>query len=89
MRFDLEKVLSTMAKGPITPSEVARQLGMQPSEAESVIGALLAHGYLREVKEKPCSSCPVAFACKMGGKGLRTFELTEKGMALLRGKTRV
>ncbi|MEM1508499.1 MAG: hypothetical protein QXY49_05600 [Thermofilaceae archaeon] len=86
MKFDLEKILFTVAKGPITLSEVARQLGVQLSEAESAIGALLAHGYLREIKAKPCSSCPVTLACKIGRKGLRTFELTEKGAALLRRK---
>ncbi len=82
MELDLEKVLSTVAKGPATLTEVAKQLGVQLSEAESIIGALLAHGYLEEVEIGPCSLCPLASACKTGGP--RLFRLTERGMALLR-----
>lgn len=85
MELDLEKVLSTVAKGPTTLAEVARQLEVRLNEAESIIGALLAHGYLKEVEIGSCSSCPLASACKIGGP--RLFRLTEKGMALLRRKS--
>ena len=82
----IREALRIALEGPFTAATLAGKLGVTPSEAEALVGALLAHGYLREVDREYCSACPLRASCRVvGTAGSRLYEVTEKGRALLRG----
>ena len=83
--MDLRAILELASQGPFTPKKLSKALGISLSEAEAVIGALLSHGYIAEVKLYACVDCPLSSACKMG-RG-RIYAITEKGRKLLRENT--
>jgi len=81
----LREALRTASEGPFTASALAERLGVTPGEAEALIGALLAHGYLREVRPQLCEACPLKASCPALRAGsARFYEITERGRALLR-----
>jgi len=80
----LARALRAMARGPFTPQTLARALGIGVREAEALIGALLAHGYLREVEPSVCASCPLSSVCRPPqSEDTRVYELTERGLRLI------
>lgn len=86
MEHLIREALRTALEGPFTTATLADKLGVTISEAEALVGALLAHGYLREVDRELCSACPLRASCRVvGTAGSRLYEVTEKGRALLRG----
>lgn len=85
MKILVREALRVALEGPFTASALAERLGIAVGEAEALIGALLAHGYLREVEPRLCDACPLKVSCpalRMGG--ARFYEITERGRALLR-----
>lgn len=77
-------VLKLAASNPFTPSQLAKKLGIELGEAEALIGTLLAHGYLREVRPESCAPCPFKRACGFSPlRGARVYELTEKGRRII------
>jgi len=82
----IREALRVALEGPFTTATLAGKLGITLSEAEALVGALLAHGYLREVEPALCSACPLRASCRVvGAAGSRLYEVTERGLALLRG----
>ncbi|MEM0119474.1 MAG: hypothetical protein QXJ38_03705 [Thermofilaceae archaeon] len=80
----LREVLKLAAYGPLTLSQLAEKLGVGVGEAEALIGALLAHSYLREVEPMDCAACPLRGVCAVNvTRGVRVFELTEKGRRVI------
>jgi len=79
----LRKAVEAMSRGPFTSDSLARELGIPAREAEALIGALLAHGYLREVEWSTCASCPLSGSCTARNlKGVKVYELTGKAAKL-------
>ena len=84
----IERVLKLLDRGPLTSAKLARELGISFTEAEALIGALLAHGYLREIRVQSCSSCPLAKMCDMSHMcNFRVYVITEKGRQAVSAST--
>lgn len=82
----IRRALKVALEGPFTVTTLAERLGVAPGEAEALVGALLAHGYLREVEPALCSACPLRGSCRaVDAAGAKLYEVTDKGHALLRG----
>ncbi|RLF05010.1 MAG: DNA-binding protein [Thermoprotei archaeon] len=82
--MSLRKALRAALKGPLTPERLAEELGITVEEAEALIGALLSHGYLEELRPRSCASCPLAPICGVRGKcSVKIYMLTKKGRRLL------
>lgn len=82
--MSLREALRAALRGALTPERLAGELGVTIGEAEALIGALLSHGYLEELRPKSCASCPLASTCGVGGRcSLRVYVLTKKGRRLL------
>lgn len=80
------RALRAAAKALFTAEGLARELGTSLGEAEALIGALIAHGYLREVEIQCCTSCPLSAACPAARAWqARVYVVTEKGLKLLSG----
>ena len=67
--------------GLISAYLISAKLGISVSEAESIIGALLAEGYLKAKKIKSCGSCPLKNICPFAGKAKprEIYYLTNRG----------
>lgn len=75
----LRRALEVVSRGPVTKEVLASKLGVSYSEAEALVGALLAHGLVREVDPSLCASCPLAGRCPAKAiRGVKVYELTEK-----------
>lgn len=83
----VERALKLAAAGPFTAPLLAEKLGIGLGEAEALVGALLAHGYVREVKPSDCASCFLRGVCGVRlTRGVRVYELTGKGLQLIGGR---
>jgi hypothetical protein len=81
----LREALKVALEGPFTVAALAERLGVTLGEAEALVGALLAHGYLREVEPRLCEACPLRASCPAPrAAGVKLYEVTERGRALLR-----
>lgn len=75
----LRRAIEVMSKGPFTTDMLARELSISIEEADALIGALLAHGYLRQVEESTCKKCPLSGRCPASLlRGVKLYELTGK-----------
>lgn len=85
----LKEVLCVAREGPLTPQTLVERLGVSREEAEALIGALLSHGYIREVNAELCPSCPLKSGCPLSGRigSIKVYELTEKGRSLIESRT--
>ncbi|MCX8180020.1 MAG: DUF4423 domain-containing protein [Thermofilaceae archaeon] len=82
----IREALKVMGEEPFTPASLARRLKISPGEAESIVGALLAHGFLKLVKSDLCMECPLKASCGANQlTGALVYELTEKGRKLVSG----
>jgi len=82
--MSLREALRAALRGPLTSERLAKELGLTVGEAEALIGALLSHGYLEEVKPRSCASCPLALTCGIRERcSVRIYVLTRKGRRLL------
>ncbi len=80
----LREALSAAREGPLTPQALAERLGLSRGEVEALIGALLSHGYVREVGAAQCAACPLKGCPLRGAVGsVRVYELTERGRRLI------
>ena len=61
----IKKALEVMKEKKVVTSELlARELGVDRATAETLIAALAAEGYVRELRaESPCRYCPFARIC--------------------------
>ena len=85
----LREVLSVAKEGPLTLQTVIDRLGLSKEEAEALLGALLSHGYIREVDVELCSACPLKVSCPLSGRArsVKIYELTPKGRSLIDPRT--
>ncbi len=84
----LADLLIHIARG-IGLDEIAYKLGISKEELKTMIGALIAEGYIREARSDescPCNTCPLKKIC--GGRisissRTKVYVLTQKGIRVL------
>ncbi|RLE66647.1 MAG: hypothetical protein DRJ38_01005 [Thermoprotei archaeon] len=64
---------------------LSKKLKISVEEAESILGLLLSHGYIRRKEVSiSCSNCPLKSSCLVFGRGMvSVYIITKKGRSLL------
>ena len=65
----MAQALETVCRlGVVSPYLLAAKLKTSLREAELLIGALLAHGYIKEEEIESCDKCPLHALCPYAGR---------------------